>query len=180
MRAEAPRRWGYHQLSEVWAQRVVAAAGIGPHDLVLDLGAGTGALTRPLACTGSRVIAVELHPGRARALREGVQGDVKVVEEDAAAMALPHRPFRVVANPPFSASTSIIRSLTRRDSRLIRADLVLPWYVAKRWTAVASRHWTFTAGLALPADAFKPTATWDTTVLQITRRRSAKKFREET
>jgi 23S rRNA (adenine-N6)-dimethyltransferase len=36
---------------------------------VLDIGAGQGALTRPLVQAGARVIAVELHPGRAEALR---------------------------------------------------------------------------------------------------------------
>jgi len=36
---------------------------------VLDVGAGQGALTGPLIQAGARVIAVELHPGRAEALR---------------------------------------------------------------------------------------------------------------
>lgn len=168
MRA-APRRWGYHRLSDEWAQRVVAAAGIDSNDLVLDLGAGDGSLTRPLARTGARVIAVELHPGRARALRERLDGDVKVVQEDAAVMALPHRPFRVVANPPFAVSSSIIKNLTKRGSSLVRADLVLPWYVTKRWVENPARRWHFTPGLRLPATAFSPAGTCDTQVLRISR-----------
>lgn len=43
----------------------VEAAGVRGGDLVVDLGAGTGALTRPLLAAGARVLAVELHPGRA-------------------------------------------------------------------------------------------------------------------
>ena len=149
---------------------MVAAAGIASDDLVLDLGAGDGALTRPLAAVGARVIAVELHAGRAAALRARVRGNVRIVEKDAAAMALPRRPFQVVANPPFSVSTSIVRSLTRRDSHLTRADLVLPWYVTKRWIGAGSCHWNFTAGLRLPASAFHPNSTCDARVLRITRR----------
>lgn len=171
MRGAPPRRWGYHRLSDSWAERIVFAAGISPHDLVLDLGAGHGALTRPLARTGARVIAVELHPGRVRALREASAGDVKVVEADAASMALPRRPFRVVANPPFAVSTSIIRHLTRPGSRLVRADLVLPWYVTKRWLHESSRRWEFAPGLRLPANAFSPRATCPTQALTITPRR---------
>ncbi len=138
---------------------------------MLDLGAGDGALTRPLAATGARVIAVELHPGRARALRDSVRGNVKVVEEDAAVMALPHGPFHVVANPPFSVSTSIIRHLTRRGSRLVRADLVLPWYLTQRWAEKASRRWEFTNGFHLPPHAFIPRATCPIRVLRVRRRR---------
>ena len=37
-----------------WAERVVAASPVRPGDLVLDLGAGAGALTWPLLATGAR------------------------------------------------------------------------------------------------------------------------------
>ena len=148
---------------------MVAAAGIERTHLVLDLGAGTGSLTRPLGRTGARVIAVELHPGRARVLRGIGPGDIKVVEEDAALMSLPRSPFRVVANPPFSASTSIIKHLTRRGSSLIRADLVLPWYVTRRWVGSSSHDWEFSPGLRLPRAAFVPPGKGDTQVLRIIR-----------
>ena len=52
----------------------MAGSPVTRHDVVLDLGAGLGALTRPLAATGARVIAVELHPRRAAALRQQYAG----------------------------------------------------------------------------------------------------------
>ena len=138
---------------------------------MLDLGAGDGALTRPLSATGARVIAVELHAGRASALRVSTTHNVRVVEGDVALIALPRRSFRVVANPPFAVSASMIRRLTRPDSRLVAADLVLPWYVTKRWIGTASSHWDFTTGLRLPMSAFHPKATCETRVLRISRRK---------
>jgi 23S rRNA (adenine-N6)-dimethyltransferase len=63
------RAWGWHRLADEWAARVVAAAAIRPGELVFDLGAGTGALTGHLVQAGARVVAVELHPGRAATLR---------------------------------------------------------------------------------------------------------------
>lgn len=63
------RPWGWHRLDPYWAEQIVATAAIRPGELVVDLGAGTGALTVPLVQAGARVIAVELHPGRARQAR---------------------------------------------------------------------------------------------------------------
>ena len=63
MSAAARTRWGFHELSDNWARRLVAGAGVAPGDLVLDVGAGTGPLTGALLDAGATVIAVELHPG---------------------------------------------------------------------------------------------------------------------
>ena len=51
-------RWGWHRLSKPWASRLVADAGVSGHDLVLDVGAGDGALTALLLACGARVIAI--------------------------------------------------------------------------------------------------------------------------
>jgi hypothetical protein len=42
--------------------------------LVIDIGAGGGAITAQLLDQGAQVIAVELHPGRAAALRRRFAG----------------------------------------------------------------------------------------------------------
>ena len=76
------RAWGWHRLDDDWAARVVAAAGVRPGELVLDIGAGEGALTAHLVRAGARVIAVELNAGRARMLRERFPG-VRVLCADA-------------------------------------------------------------------------------------------------
>ena len=39
------RPWGWHRLDPYWAEQIVATAAIWPGELVVDLGAGTGALT---------------------------------------------------------------------------------------------------------------------------------------
>ena len=86
-------RWGYHRLDPRWAERLVEHAGIRPGDLVLDIGAGDGALVAPLLRRGARVVAIELHAERASRLRERFADDaVKVVRADAADLRLPRRP----------------------------------------------------------------------------------------
>ena len=72
-----------------------------PGDLVVDLGAGRGALTAPLVEAGARVIAVELHPGRAEHLKRRFRGAaVTVLHIDIAGMTLPRRPFRISQTRP--------------------------------------------------------------------------------
>lgn len=139
-------------------------------DLVLDIGAGDGALTAPLVEIGARVIAFELHPGRAAALRRRFGDDVRVVQADAADLRLPRRPFRVVANPPWSITDPLLRRLLHPGSRLVRADLLLKRSAARRWVeAGASPGHRFSAGSSVPRRAFRPPPPTDGRVLVVER-----------
>jgi 23S rRNA (adenine-N6)-dimethyltransferase len=115
--------WGFHRLTDRWAEGIVAEAGLGPGELVLDIGAGTGALTAPLVAAGAQVIAIELHPDRLAELRRRFGSSVRVVRADAARLRLPRRPFRVVANPPFSLTGPLLRRLLQPGSPLVAADV---------------------------------------------------------
>src|SRR5918997_5594019 len=105
------RVWGWHRLVDDWAARIVADARVKPGELVVDVGAGHGALTGHLLAAGARVIAVELHPGRAAHLRRRfAQAPVTVAQADALSLRWPHRPFRVVASPPYAISSTLLRA----------------------------------------------------------------------
>jgi 23S rRNA (adenine-N6)-dimethyltransferase len=170
--------WGWHQLAEGWVRRLVVAAGIDPGDLVLDVGAGTGALTSQLVDAGARVIAVELHARRAHQLRERfADAAVTVVQVDAADLRLPRRPFKVVANPPFAITSALIRRLLGRGTRLVTADLVVPKHVAVRWSsgrAPGANRWgrlfDADARRGLPRAAFRPAPPGPIAVLRLERR----------
>ncbi len=165
-----PPAWGWYRLDRSWAERLVAASGVARGDLVLDIGAGDGALTAPLLELGARVIAIELHPGRAAALRRRFGDDVRVVQADATDLRLPRRPFRVVANPPWVITEPLLRRLLHPGSRLIRADLLLKRSAARRWADLghANRH-RFHAGPTVPRRAFRPPPPTDGRVLIVER-----------
>jgi 23S rRNA (adenine-N6)-dimethyltransferase len=166
-------RWGWHQLEPSWATRLVALADVSRGDLVLDVGAGHGVITDALLRAGAHVVAIELHAARAASLRERFAGrPVKVVRADAADLCLPRRPFTVVANPPFAATTALLRRLTSRGSRLERAALVVPSWAAARWASgrgaggsAARRAFTCSLGPRVPVRAFRPPPPADARVL---------------
>jgi 23S rRNA (adenine-N6)-dimethyltransferase len=141
-------------------------------DLVLDLGAGRGALTGPLVHAGATVLAVELHAGRARRLTERFAADpVRVVVADLAELRLPGRPFRVVASPPYGHTTELVRRLLTGD-RLVSADLVLQRAAARRLVERSGRgrgRFRLHLGLSVPRRAFDPMPRVDSVVLQIRR-----------
>jgi len=183
--ARSRRAWGWYPLTDEWAARVVADAAVRPGELVLDIGAGQGALTAELVQCGARVIAVELHPARVRRLRRRFAGlPVTVVHADAVSMRLPRRPFRVVASPPYAISSPLLRLLLAPSSRLTAADLVLQRAVVRRYAGGqpagggpagggpmgGGRRWRVQAGRPLPRRAFRPSPGVDSAVLVVRRR----------
>lgn len=174
---------GVHLLScQRVIDRLVADAGLGAHDLVLDLGAGPGTITAPLAGTGARVLAVERDERYVRALRRRFadRDQVRVVHDDVRRVRLPHRDFAVVASIPFAVSTVLLRRLLSPvPSRLARAELVVEWGLARRLTAARPRDleqawWAARFDLRLarriPARCFSPAPAVDAAHLTVHRR----------
>jgi 23S rRNA (adenine-N6)-dimethyltransferase len=169
--------------SAALAEAIVAHARVASEELVLDIGAGGGRLTAPLARTGAEVWAIELDAQLARALsaRFARAGNVRVVGGDAMRVALPRRPFRVVANLPFGSTTAILRRFLD-DPRvpLRQADVIVEWGLARKRTAcwpatLLGITWGAWYELAvvrrLPAGCFEPKPSVDAAVLRATRRR---------
>lgn len=176
--AQPPQRWGWHQLTPKVAQQLVREARLPERALVLDIGAGLGAITVPLIDAGCKVIAVELHPRRAERLEARFAGRATIVRADATDLRLPRRPFHVVANPPYGITTAVLRRLLHPGSRLATAHLVLPDWAVQRWTAPTaprSQRWSHTfdvrPGRVIPRQAFRPPPQRHSQVLIIERRR---------
>jgi 23S rRNA (adenine-N6)-dimethyltransferase len=167
--------------SRALAAEIVRDACVGPDDLVLELGAGSGRLTSELARVARRAVAVELDPRWADALRDRWP-NVDVVEADAAEIAFPNEPFKVVANLPFDRTTDFLRLLFDDPlTALLRADLIVEWGVALKrgipWPSTVNgvawgAFYETTIARRVPRLAFDPPPAVDAGVLVFRRRAS--------
>jgi 23S rRNA (adenine-N6)-dimethyltransferase len=150
------------------AKRIVAESGVGKDELVVELGAGGGMLTRQLARVARKVIAVECNPYWAMHLRERFSNDenVRVVQGDGLTVTLPKEPFVIVADIPFNITTPILHRLLddptfplQSAHLLVQKQLALK-HARSTPTTLKTLNWSpwyeFSAGLELPADTFHP------------------------
>jgi 23S rRNA (adenine-N6)-dimethyltransferase len=174
---------GQHLLrSDAIASELVGQAGIHSDELVLEIGAGLGRLTAPLARSAGRVLAVEIDERFATRLDVRFRriANVEVVVADVLDVALPSTLFRAFGNLPFGATTPILRRLLDDPGLpLTAADVLVEWNVARKRAAPRPTNlvslgwqpwWTFDLVKHLPAAAFEPRPSVDAGLVAIRRR----------
>jgi 16S rRNA (adenine1518-N6/adenine1519-N6)-dimethyltransferase len=108
--------------------RILDAAAIGPEDTVLEIGAGTGVLTRAVAARARRVLAVELDDNLVRLLGEETrdQPGVEIWHGNALDLRPEEHfdgPYKLVGNIPYYITGPIVRHFL--ECRLPPSVLVL-------------------------------------------------------
>ena len=166
-----PRRLGQHFLRPASVERLLRTIDPRPDQEFLEIGAGAGALTLPLAARAGRVVAVELDARLAEALRAKAPANVEVVEGDALAidlLALAPTGTRLVGNLPYYLSSPLLRRFLLLRGRLRDAHVMLQEEVARRIAAPpGSREYGILSvlyglvadvavALRFPAGAFRP------------------------
>ncbi|WP_063064458.1 16S rRNA (adenine(1518)-N(6)/adenine(1519)-N(6))-dimethyltransferase RsmA [Nocardia violaceofusca] len=126
-------------------RRIVATAGVGRDDVVLEVGPGLGSLTLALLDVVDRVIAVELDPVLAQHLPETVSdrapelGDrLTVVHGDAlrvSATDIPGEPTALVANLPYNVAVPVLLHLLAELPSIRTALVMVQAEVADRLSA---------------------------------------------
>ncbi|OEV02798.1 ErmE/ErmH/ErmO/ErmR family 23S rRNA (adenine(2058)-N(6))-methyltransferase [Streptomyces oceani] len=161
--------------------RVVRAAAPAPDDLVLEPGAGQGALTRPLADRCRLVLAYEVDPRLSARLTARTRGHpgVQWVREDFLRARPPRQPFAVVGNIPFARTNDIVRWCLDAPDLTSATLLTQLEYGLKRtggygrWSLLTVRSWPehewrflFRVGRT----AFEPVPRTDAALLRVERR----------
>ena len=125
-------------------RRIVAAAGVGAGDTVLEIGPGLGSLTLGLLEVAERVVAVEIEPALARRLPTTVAqrlperaAALSVIEADALTVdTLPDpQPTAVVANLPYNVSVPVLLHVLARFPSITTGLVMVQSEVADRLVA---------------------------------------------
>ena len=139
----ARKRFGQHFLTQPsLARQIVALAELTGTETVLEIGPGSGALTRLLAPACRELVLIEIDRDLCRLLREEFADDaaVRVVEGDILDMDLhttigAKTPPVVVANLPYNISTPVLFQLLQTRGLFSRLVLMLQREVAARLSA---------------------------------------------
>ena len=164
--------------------RIVWVARPGADDLVVEVGAGEGFLTRALARECRKVIAYEIDEVLARRLAGRCRGEPKIecVHADFLSATPPAEPFAVVGNIPFGITSRIVEWCLGA-AELTSATMVTQLDYARRrggghgrWSLLTVRTWPrFEWRLFgdIGRERFRPVPSVDSGILRLDRRRKA-------
>ena len=124
---------------------IVADAGVTSSDVVLEIGAGAGALTELLSGAAERVVAVEVDKKLAPYLKNKFAGtNVEVLEADILKLddtflrGLFDKPFKIVANLPYYITTPILFKFIEGGFELKDITVMVQKELAERLSARAN------------------------------------------
>lgn len=143
---EPKHRFGQNFLHDQNKLRaLVGHSCVGPGDLVLEVGPGTGTLTEALLDAGCEVVACELDDDMAAIIRDRLGSRVTLIHGDcldgkhavspAVLAALGGRPFRLVANLPYGAATPLVLNLAAHHPMCLGQFVTVQREVAQRLAA---------------------------------------------
>lgn len=139
---QSRKRFGQHFLvRRSILEAIVQRAGLEAETTVVEIGAGTGNLTRALARRAGKVYALEFDRELAAGLREELPGgkveviQADVLEFDFASLKPDRGAFKIVGNLPFNISVPLIFRLLENPGLCPELLLMVQREVAERITA---------------------------------------------
>lgn len=166
------------------AERIVEAAGVGKDDVVLEVGPGTGMLTRVLLARAKQVIAVETDHELIPVLRETfapeiaegrftlIEGDIRTFDFS----VIPAGPYMVVANIPYYITGELFRFFLAAARKPASLTVLVQKEVAERiarskkgslLSVSVKTYGTPKYCFTVPRGAFVPAPNVDSAVLNV-------------
>ncbi len=121
--------------------KIVRAGNITSKDIILEIGPGTGTLTRELVKKAKKVIAVEKDPAMVEILRKSFKDtkNLEIIQKDILKMDPPQKPYKVIANLPYYIVSPLIRKFLEAGRKPISMTLMVQKEVGQRICATPPR-----------------------------------------
>lgn len=164
-------------------QQIVEAAELEQDDQVLEVGAGTGVLTRELARTARRVVAVELEQDMLKLLEKTTRGypNIEIIARNLLYLepeeVFARQPYKLVANLPYYITAPTFRHFLESSNPPRLLVVMVQYEVAQRIVAepgdlsmmgVSVQFYGRPRILArVPARAFYPAPKVDSAILRV-------------
>lgn len=177
------KRLGQNFLTDpVALERIIRAADLSVDDAVLEVGAGLGTLTRPLAEHAGQVVAVELDDQLVEILRQRLDDlpNVQILHGDILRIpdfGFAHQGYKLVANLPYYLTSAVLRRFLEREPRPRLIVVTVQLEVARRIVARPGKMSLLAVSVQLfgqprivsriPPGAFYPAPKVDSAVVQI-------------
>jgi len=136
----ARKRFGQHFLTDPGViDAIIASVAPQKEDIIVEIGPGQGAITRPLAARAGRLHLVELDRDLAARLRREYAGDCNVTVHEADALEFDFAALgdsvRVVGNLPYNISTPLLFHLLDFRQHIVDMHFMLQKEVVDRMAA---------------------------------------------
>jgi 16S rRNA (adenine1518-N6/adenine1519-N6)-dimethyltransferase len=171
-------------MHQATAERIADASGVGKEDVVLEIGPGTGMLTRALLSRVRRVIAVETDGELIPVLetmfeKEIAKGRLELIHADIRSFTPSsiNEPYALVANIPYYITGEIIRQFLSTEQKPSSMTLLVQKEVAERIVRSKKEsllslsvkvYGTPVYRFTVSKGSFKPAPSVDSAVLSIT------------
>jgi len=99
--------------NQALVSKLVSASGIDKNDIVYDIGAGRGIITKELSKKCKKVISIELDPNLYTYLKEELKNyqNIELLNQDFLRVRLPDYEHKVFSNIPFNITSDIVNRL---------------------------------------------------------------------
>lgn len=115
-------------------RQILELSNVSSADLVVEIGPGTGMITRELVKTAGRVIAIERDRRFSERLLEiNGSGNFQLVIDDFMKWQLPRENYKVFSNIPFNYTADIVSKLTTSDRKPTDIYLIMQESAAHRF-----------------------------------------------
>lgn len=162
---------------------MVKTAKLSNKHLVVELGAGKGAITTLLNELAREVWAIEYDSRFIKKLESLRMQNTKVIQKDILKIKLPREPFVVVSNIPFAITTDIMKMLLNDPkNNLQRAVIIMEKGAANRFTSKSVKDWYVMAWRmwfdirivrGISKENFSPPPTVDAAMVSIVRKKES-------